>query len=373
MKHLKRLFPVGLLCLVLLLCGSAAADESAGPVIFEGVTLASGRLVHGDVEYIRLSEAASALGVELRQEGGVFSFDWRKSAVSLSADSALLRYRDEDFDMQAPALAAEDGSDLLVPIYAFCDGAQIGVLFDEEYDTLYCTAAAGNWEIPQGYDVPVMMYHGVAYHPSENANLLVDPEKVEEQFCYLLDNGYSPIWFSDIEHIEDYEKPVILTFDDGWENNYTKLFPLVLKYRVKITIFVVCSFFENSTIHLTTPEALEMQASGLVSFQSHAISHEDLTWLSVEEQEREIRESRLILTRKFGRIPYALAYPIGGSNPKIEAFTRQNYRFGIKMVAPKSYNTSDDPMRVWRFWPQRLTTIDEYKWWLEKTFRDKTA
>ena len=94
-------------------------------------------------------------------------------------------------------------------------------------------------EIPEGWNVPVLMYHAVGDEIWGYSDLFVSAASMEEQLQYLQENGYEAIWFSDLAHIEDYEKPVILTFDDGYDDNYTVLYPLLEKYQTKATIFVI--------------------------------------------------------------------------------------------------------------------------------------
>ena len=234
--------------------------------------------MHEGTRYIRLPSAAQILGLEpeMSEDGESCAFPWRKSRVELQAESDELRYLDESVRLEAPVLLCRGGEEMLLPVESFCEAIQIGLLYDEEFDHLYCTPAAGNWELPQGYYVPVMMYHGVGWG-SKDANLFVNPQDLEEQIVYMLDNGYTPIWFSDLEHVEDYEKPVLLTYDDGWKNTYFNLLPLLEKYHVKVTIFMVWDFFTISGNHLDEDEALEMAASGYVDFQSHTMSHQNLT------------------------------------------------------------------------------------------------
>ena len=308
---------------------------------------------------------ARILGLEpdWSEDGESCSFPWRKSSVQLRAGSESMRYLDKDAPLDAPLLLCDGGSDMLLPVESFCDGAQIGLLYDEEFDHLYCTPAAGDWELPQGYYVPVMMYHGVGWG-GKAANLFVNPADLEKQFVYLLENGFTPIWFSDLEHVEDYEKPILLTFDDGWRNNYTNMLPLCEKYHVKVTVFAICENFAHGANHLNTDEALEMAASGYVDFQSHTMSHHDLTTISPEQQECELRG----LTRLFGKEPFVLSYPIGGSDPSIQELTSRYYRFGVKMMANMPYNTSDDPMLVYRFFPEKWTSLETYAYWVNAAF-----
>ena len=339
----------------------------------DGTELASGSFLHDGVRYIYLSEAADALGLEpeIGEDGESCSFPWRKSRVEFQAENDELSYLDESVQLEAPVLLCKGGEEMLLPVESFCDAIQIGLLYDEEFDHLYCTPGAGDWELPQGYYVPVMMYHGIE-GGDPAANLFVHPRDLEDQIVYMLENGYTPIWFSDLEHVEDYEKPVLLTFDDGWRNNYTNMLPLLEKYHVKVTIFAVAEFIEKSTIHLYEDEVLEMAASGYVDFQSHTMTHEDLTTLQPEKQEYELRESRLYFTRLLGKEPFVLAYPIGGSNEEVQELASHYYRFGVKMFENKPlirpYNTSDDPMLVYRFFPEKWTPLETYISWLSCGF-----
>ena len=366
------------LLLVFVLFGSilpvAAAEgpevQHGGPVTVDGVELPSGAFCVNALPFARLTEIAEALGVMLEHDGDAFAFAWRKDRVSLQSGSTVLRYLKEDHTLAAETIPYEDGRDLLVPIESFCEGTQIGYLYDEEFDHIYCTPGAGDWEVEAGHNVPIMMYHGVG-HGSPSANLFVNPETLEKQFVYLLEHGYTPIWFEDLEHVEDYEKPVILTFDDGWRNNYSNLLPLVKKYQVKVTIFMVCSYLEKQGgNHLDKDQALEMYECGYVSFQSHMYRHVDLRTLTPEKQERQMQRSRLYLTRLFGKEPCAMSYPYGGSNKGVEELARQYYHFATKMYThPQStYNTSDDPVLMYRFFPQKKTPMKEYTGWLKAAF-----
>lgn len=377
----KRNVPTRFLCLILMLAllrslpFPASAEEPdmrpGGPVTFDGVKLASGALCRDGLAFVRLSEVADALGVRLDHAEGsdAFGFAWRKDYVALRSGSDVLRYLGEDHTLKAESIPCDGGADLLVPVRSFCEGAQIGYLYDTKYDHIYCTPAAGDWAVPAGYTVPVMMYHAVG-HAAPNANLFVTPYKLEKQIVYLLDHGYTPIWFEDLEHVEDYEKPVILSFDDGWKNNYTNLFPLVKKYQIKVTIFAVCNYLGKvGGKHLDKDEALEMYESGLVSFQSHMVKHVDLRTLSYEQQKKQMSRSRLYLTRLFGKEPCAMSYPMGGSNKQIEKLARQYYHFATKMVRSTAYNTSEDPVLIYRFFPQRNTPLKTYKSWLKSAFQ----
>lgn len=113
---------------------------------------------------------------------------------------------------------------------------------------------------------------------------------------------------------------------------------------------------------LTADQIREMSDSGLVSIQSHTNSHTDLNALSAEEQEFEFSESKKILTRITGKIPYVLCYPTGRYDNNTLTLARKYYTFGVKMVGGL-YNTSDDPFLVNRYYVSRyanLSTVRSY-------------
>ena len=76
-----------------------------------------------------------------------------------------------------------------------------------------------------GVRVPVLMYHAVGDDCWGEESLFVKPEELEKQLQYLSENGYETIFFEDLSHIEQYEKPVLLTFDDGYDDNAETLLP----------------------------------------------------------------------------------------------------------------------------------------------------
>lgn len=90
-----------------------------------------------------------------------------------------------------------------------------------------------------GVRAPVLMYHAVGDDCWGEESLFVKPEELEKQLQYLSENGYETIFFEDLSHIEQYEKPVLLTFDDGYDDNAETLLPLLQKYGMKATVFLI--------------------------------------------------------------------------------------------------------------------------------------
>ncbi|MBQ6432190.1 MAG: polysaccharide deacetylase family protein [Oscillospiraceae bacterium] len=228
---------------------------------------------------------------------------------------------------------------------------------DEDTGVHYFTPSARRFEIPQGVNVPVLMYHAVSDDIwSSIAELFVSPSDMEAQLAYLVENGYDAIWFEDLAHVEDYDKPVILTFDDGYEDNYTELFPLLKKYGVKATIFVIAGAPNNQQHMATEQQIREMSTSGLVSIQSHSYSHPDMDGLNYDETLYEMAQSKKIITRIAGKEPIVLCYPTGKYNDYTLQLGPEYYMFGIKMNGGL-YNTSANPFLVNRYYVSRYTDL----------------
>ena len=212
----------------------------------------------------------------------------------------------------------------------------------------------------ENVNVPVLMYHAVSDDLWGYWDLFVSPQTMEEELLYLQENGYETIWFEDLSHIEDYEKPVILTFDDGYDDNYTELFPLLQKYNAKATIFVIPKAI--GTPHKMTAEQIyALSQSGLVSIQSHTYSHGNLSTMDEETLVFEMEASQNYLAALTGQVPYAVCYPEGTRSELSIEVAGRYYAYGLLMNG-QLYNTSDDPLRVKRYYVPRGYNIGSFQW-----------
>ena len=242
-----------------------------------------------------------------------------------------------------------------------CDLAQAFRLSEytlPETEEVLLTAGGGDWEIPEDHNVSVLMYHAVSNSIWGIGELFVDPAEMEKQLQYLVDNGYDPIWFEDLRYIERYDKPVILTFDDGYDDNYLELLPLLKQYKVKATFFVVAG--NLGTGHCMTPEmAAECADSGLVSVQSHGMTHHHMGEMYEDDLRYEFGESKRIIAELTKREPYVVCYPEGNYSNLTLELGPEYFKFGTKMNG-HLYNTSDDPFLVSRYYVARYTDIDSF-------------
>jgi len=172
-------------------------------------------------------------------------------------------------------------------------------------------------------DVPVLMYHNIAEEPND---MTVTPETFRLHMETLAENGYTAVTLDDMVNYVYYggelpEKPVLITFDDGYYSNYEYAYPVLSELGMKAVIFTVGASFGKTTYldtdapitpHFGEKEAKEMTNSGVISLQSHTYdmhrsenyeknARYDMGQLAVETEEEYIDTVRedLIMSREF--------------------------------------------------------------------------
>jgi len=193
---------------------------------------------------------------------------------------------------------------------------------------------AGFIQIRTAPGIPVLNYHQV--EPKDGNPLTLWPEQFEAQMEYLAAEGYTTITIDEMmDALENGtslpEKSVIITFDDGYADNYEYAYPILKKYGFKATIFLIYDFTNTYPNYLTWDQVAEMKASGLIHFESHTMTHANLAELtSVDELRHEIADSHDLLSEKLGYDMHYIAYPGGRVNEEIERITSAaGYRGGF--------------------------------------------
>ena len=138
---------------------------------------------------------------------------------------------------------------------------------------------------------------------------------------------------------------VVLTFDDGFEDNYTEMFPILRDLGAKATIYL-CPEMPN--INKLTPEQIqEMQASGLIEFGAHTMTHINLSQATDDLAQYEISESKKQVEMIVGNDCNAFAYPYGRLDDRIAKFV-ENAGFTSAVVVKKGIEAVKDRYRIKR-------------------------
>ncbi len=187
-----------------------------------------------------------------------------------------------------------------------------------------------------GRDAAILMYHSVGEPVAASENLNMDMFIFEKQMKFLHDRGYNVISLSDLADILKGRKrlppkTVVLTFDDGYENNYTLVFPVLKKYNFPATIFVITDlagrekeFYGHVYKFLDRRMIKDMSDSGLVSIGSHTLNHVLLTNIKDESALRaEIFRSKAILENMTKRPVELFSYPSGVYDRHIECLVHE--------------------------------------------------
>ena len=214
--------------------------------------------------------------------------------------------------------------------------------------------------IVQSKKVPIFMYHTSSENnPGALSELYVKPSEFEKQVQYLAENNYTFCTFDDWYNLHNIDKPVFLTFDDGYEANYTEIFPILQQYNAKITIFLAIN---NMAAENFTAEMIrEMSDSGLVKFESHTISHADLSAVSSDDARLagELEDSKKQIEEITGKNVRAIAYPGGKFNAKVKLKASEYYLFGVSIIHG-AHNTDYDDFEIRRFRVNRSTSLNAF-------------
>lgn len=215
--------------------------------------------------------------------------------------------------------------------------------------------------------VLIYMYHSVSEEPIsidsgyDEPELSVKPSEFEKQLEFFSKRGLKTVFADELPELDTSRgRYLVLTFDDGYEDNYTEAFPLLKKYNCKATIFMITSLIDAPG-YLTSDQIREMTQSGLVSVQSHTVTHQPLAWWyrDYDDVVYELGDSKRVLESISGRPVTALSVPNGSYDSAVMDIAEKYYDVMITGTNLRTYSDKDlmDLQRIGIYRRHKLSDI----------------
>jgi peptidoglycan/xylan/chitin deacetylase (PgdA/CDA1 family) len=213
------------------------------------------------------------------------------------------------------------------------------------------------------------MYHYISVPPpwadAYRLDLSVTPENLDHQMAWLAENNYTPITLKELlYHLRLGwplpEKPVVLTFDDGYVDAYENAFPILLKYGFVATFFVITDHmtFDNPN-HATWDQVVQMREAGM-DIQSHSRSHPDLRHQPQEELLWQILGSKEAIEARMDQEVRFFCYPAGRFDTNtIQALQQYGYWAAVTTQYGATHS-SDDLFTLKRIRVRATDTIADF-------------
>lgn len=172
---------------------------------------------------------------------------------------------------------------------------------------------------PRKLNIPILMYHYVEYvrDPRDTIRQTMDilPPVFENQIVTLKNDGYTFLTPSDINLILANKrplpkKPIILSFDDGYEDFYTDVMPILQKHKVRAVAYIITQFLDTPN-YMESDQLREVKKTGLIEIACHTQHHPALKTSTVKQATAEIVGCRKDLASEFGIKTISFAYPYG--------------------------------------------------------------
>lgn len=240
--------------------------------------------------------------------------------------------------------------------------------------TFLPTPTAGPEPTPTPVKIPIIMYHYVEYvaDPKDTIRRSLDipPNLFESHLKSLQQANFESYFVKDVPDIMtgkisyDPQKSVILSFDDGYEDFYTDVFPLLKKYHTRATLYVIYHFVGRPGF-LTEEQVQELHDSGLVEIGDHTYDHIYLKTASETVAEKQIIESKKAFEDTYHFKIFTFAYPYGAmSQTAIEDVKKAGYTAAVSVI-PGAMQSDENLFYLYRIRPgifgySAATSIENY-------------
>lgn len=235
---------------------------------------------------------------------------------------------------------------------------------------LLCTAAIGK-SVDPSVRLPVLMYHHLSEKPGAQGPYVVTPTQFRSDLLYLQEQGYTAVTAQQlVDYVDGHgtlpEKPVLITFDDGYESFFAYAFPILKELNTPAVLSVIGTYTEQYSAgddhnvnyaHVTWDEIAEMADSGLVEIGNHTYNLHTLTprkGCRIKPGENEEKYKRMLqsdvqnlqdrLKAVIGKEPTIFTFPYGNvCSQGCEVIEEMGFRITLGCEEKVNTLTPGDP------------------------------
>ncbi len=221
-----------------------------------------------------------------------------------------------------------------------------------------------------GIPLPILMYHSIVENSSRWSTYVISPAELERDLKFLQANGYQTVTVQDlIDYVDGNgqlpEKPVMLTFDDGYYNNYLYAYPLLQRYGMKAVLSPVGRYADQYSLsedfnpeyaHASWKQLREMSDSGTIELQNHSYNMHTITSSRAASTKvngesadhyrtalvADAVRMQVLLDSQTGVLPLAYTYPFGlVSKESIQILKDMGFRASLSCTSGMNRITND--------------------------------
>nr|MBI5455764.1 polysaccharide deacetylase family protein [Candidatus Levybacteria bacterium] len=206
--------------------------------------------------------------------------------------------------------------------------------------------------------VPILTYHHIQPEAIakelKQTSLTVDNETFDQQMAQLIASGYNTIYADELinalkTHSALPGKPIMVTMDDGYADNYIYALPVLRKYNIKANLMLASGLVGSNSDMLTWDQVREMKSSGLIYFTNHTWSHASLIRSSQGKIESEIDTAKTQIEQYTGQSVNIFTYPYGEFNNNAISTLQTKGYLGAFTTIPGAYQCDSFIMTLHRY------------------------
>ena len=234
--------------------------------------------------------------------------------------------------------------------------------------------------LPHDIHVPILMYHYVEYVKDKGdtirQSLSLTPFTFEDEIITLMASHYTFMTNTEVADALSGKiplpvKPIALTFDDGYRDFYTDVYPILKKYHIKATAYIITGFLGYPN-NMFAWQVKEIADDGLVEIGAHTVDHTWLKGIAADTLSYEVRQSKKTLEDLIGKPVVSFAYPYGAFDvPAIRAVSSAGFTSAVSTMP------GTDQMQIHRYFMNRLRpggrTGDALLSWLDSVKDDQIS